>query len=136
MSAFSNHLEQSLINATLRGGNYSGGAVYIAVFESDPTDAGTGIEVSDSGYARQQSHTTTPSDGWDAPHATDGYTANSKTITFPAIVDGQVAVTHWAIYDAVTGGNLLYHASLTNPKTLDPSDVLSFPVGALKVTLA
>lgn len=136
MSAFSNHLEQALINATLRGGSYSGGPVYVALFTTDPTDAGTGSEVSDSAYARQQCHTTTPSDGWDVPHASEGYTSNSKQITFPAIVDGQVSVTHWAIYDAETGGNLLYHAALTNPKTLDPSDVLSFPVGALKVTLA
>jgi len=136
MSAFSNHLEQALINATLRGGTYTGGAVYVALFTSDPTDAGTGTEVADSAYARQQCHSTTVADGWDIPHASEGYTANAKQITFPAIVDGQVSVTHWALYDAATGGNLLYHAPLTNPKTLDPSDVLSFPVGSLKVTLA
>jgi len=136
MSAFSNHLEQSLINATLRGGSYTGGAVYVALFTTDPTDAGSGSELADSGYARQQCHTTTVSDGWDVPHATDGYTANAKLITFPAIVDAQVSVTHWALFDAASGGNLLYHASLTNPKTLDASDVLSFPIGALKITLA
>ena len=136
MSAFSNHLEQSLINATLRGGSYTGGTVYVSLFTTDPTDAGGGAEVVDSGYARQQCHTTVVSDGWDVPHATDGYSANAKQITFPAIVDGQLSVTHWALYDAPTGGNLLYHAPLTNPKTLDPSDVLSFPIGALKVTLA
>lgn len=134
MSAFSNHLETSLINATLRGGTYTGAGVYIALFKTDPTDAGSGQELTDSAYRRIQAHTTTPSDGFVVP--ADGVTTNAKTIIFPAIVDAQVTITHWAIYDALTAGNLLYHSSLLNPKTLDPSDVLSFPIGSLSVTLS
>ena len=45
MSAFSDYLEAALINATLRGGTYTGGGVYVALFKADPTDAGTGAEV-------------------------------------------------------------------------------------------
>lgn len=135
MSAFSNYLETGLINATLRGDTYAGGLVYIALFTEDPTDAGTGLEVNDSGYVRQVAGNPASS-GFTSPGATNGQTTNAAVITFPAISDAQTVVTHWGIFDAQTAGNLLYHAPLTNQKTLDVSDVLSFPIGALTVTLA
>lgn len=134
MSAFSDHLESALITATLRGGTYTGGAVFVALFTSDPTDAGTGAELSDSGYVRQRAHTTVASDGFTVP--ANGVTSNARNLIFPAIVDSQKVVTHWGIFDAQNSGNLLYHAAMLNPKTLDPTDVLSFPIGSLIITLA
>ena len=134
MSAFSDHLENELINATLRGGTYAGGGVFVALFTSDPTDAGSGNELSDSGYQRQRAHSTVASDGFTVP--ANGTSSNARNIIFPPIVDTQVTVTHWAIFDAQAGGNMLYHAALLNPKTLDPTDVLSFPIGSLTVTLS
>ena len=74
------------------------------------------------------------SDGFTAP--SNGSSSNTRNIVFPAVVDTQITVTHWAVFDAQTGGNMLYHAPLTNPKTLDPSDVLSFPTGSLTITLS
>ena len=134
MSAFSDHLENELINATLRGGTYAGGGVFVALFTSDPTDTGSGNELSDSGYQRQRAHSTVPSDGFTVP--ANGTSSNARNIIFPPIVDTQVTVTHWAVFDAQAGGNMLYHAALLNPKTLDPTDVLSFPIGSLTVTLS
>lgn len=133
MSAFSDYLENTLVNATLRGGTYTGGAVYAALFTSDPTDAGTGAEVVDSGYVRQRAHASVASDGFTVP--ANGATSNARNLIFPAIVDSQKVVTHWGLFDAQTSGNLLYHSSMLNPKTLDPTDVLSFPIGSLIVTL-
>ncbi|MGP9826896.1 phage tail fiber protein [Ectopseudomonas khazarica] len=134
MSAFSDYLENTLINATLRGATYTGGAVYVALFTTDPTDAGTGAELLDSAYVRQRAHTTVASDGFTVP--ANGVTSNARNIVFPAIVDGQVTVTHWALFDAQTAGNMLYHAPMLNEKTLDPTDVISFPIGSLSITLA
>lgn len=134
MSGFSDYLENSLFNATLRGGSYTGGAVFAALFTSNPTDAASGAELVDSAYVRQRAHTSVASDGFTAP--SNGSGSNTRNLVFPAIADAQVTVTHWGLFDAQTGGNLLYHAPLTNPKTLDPSDVLSFPVGSLVVTLS
>lgn len=134
MSAFSDHLESALITATLRGGTYTGGAVYVALFTSDPTDAGTGTELTDSGYIRQRAHASVASDGFTVP--ANGSTSNARNLIFPAIVDEQKTITHWGIFDAQNGGNLLYHAEMLNPKTLDPTDVLSFPIGSLIITLA
>ncbi|WP_027591556.1 hypothetical protein [Pseudomonas sp. RL] len=134
MSGFSDYLENQLINVTLRGSSYTGGGVYIALFTSDPTDGATGSEVVDSGYTRQRAHQSVASDGFTAP--SNGSSSNTRNIVFPAVVDTQITVTHWAVFDAQTGGNMLYHAPLTNPKTLDPSDVLSFPTGSLTITLS
>jgi hypothetical protein len=133
MSGFSNYLENTLVEATLRGGQYTGGAVYVALFKTDPTDANSGAELTDASYVRQRAHGSTVSDGFTVP--SNGATSNARTLTFPAISGVQVTLTHWGIFDAQTGGNLLYHAPLQVSKTLDPSDVLSFPIGSLIVTL-
>jgi len=135
MSAFSNYLEQALINATLRGTTYTGGTVFIALYTSDPTDADSGVEVSDSAYVRQVADATA-ADGFDVPDTTGGDTANTAVITYPGIADVEIVVTHWAIFDAEIGGNMLYQSVLTQAKTLQVSDVMSFPVGSLTVTLA
>lgn len=134
MSAFSDYLEAQLINATLRGATYTGAGVYVALFKANPTDAGSGAEVSDSGYVRQRAHATVASDGFTSP--ANGSSSNTRNLIFPAIVDAQNTITHWGIYDAQSAGNLLFHAPMLNPKTLDPTDVLSFPVGSLIVTLS
>lgn len=134
MSAFSNYLENELVNAILRGGTYTGGGVYIALFVADPGEEGTSGELSDSNYSRQRAHAAVVSDGFTVP--SNGSTTNTKNIVFPPILDTQVTITHWGIFDAQNAGNMLFHASLLNPKTLDPTDVLSFPTGALTITLA
>lgn len=134
MSAFSNYLENELVNAILRGGTYTGGGVYIALFIADPGEEGTSGELSDSNYSRQRAHAAVVSDGFTVP--SNGSTTNTKNIVFPPILDTQVTITHWGIFDAQNAGNMLFHASLLNPKTLDPTDVLSFPTGALTITLA
>jgi hypothetical protein len=134
MSGFSDYLENQLFSATLRGSSFTGGSVFAALFLTNPTDAGTGTELADAAYVRQRCHTTVASDGFTAPN--NGSGTNTRTLVFPAISNVQVTVTHWGLFDAQIGGNLLYHAPLTNPKTLDPSDVLSFPVGSLVVTLS
>lgn len=134
MSAFSDYLENVLVEATLRGGTYTGGAIYVALYTADPTDAATGAELVDSAYVRQRAHATAISDGFTAP--SNGKTSNTKNLVFPAIADTQKTITHWGLLDAQTAGNLLYHAALLNPKTLDPTDVLSFPIESLSITLA
>lgn len=133
MSGASDYLEVELLDHILRQAGYTSPTnVYIALFTADPTDANvTANEVSDSGYARQS-----VTGDFDAPHATGGYSANGSAITFPAVVDAQIIVTHVGFYDQLTGGNLLLSQALSASKTLAVADVLSFGIGALKVTLS
>ena len=54
MAAFSDYLEGAVLDATLRNTSYSSpSTVYLALFTSDPTDAGSGTECSGTNYARQ-----------------------------------------------------------------------------------
>lgn len=128
MAEFSNYLEDALINAVLRNTSYtSPTTVYVALFTSDPTDAGTGSEVSGGSYARTSAT-------FDAP--SNGVTQNSADITFPTATASQGTVSHIGIYDASTGGNLLFHTPLDTAKTIDTGDIFRIETGNLSVTLA
>ena len=129
MSALSDYSENLVVNVLLRNQAHTGAAtVYAALHTADPTDAGTGTECSYSGYARKAAAFTAPS---------NGVTSNSAQIDFAANGSGSaVVVTHVAVWDALTSGNLLFHATLTTSKTLQSGDVLSFAIGALQITLA
>jgi hypothetical protein len=128
MSEMSNYLENALVNATLRNTTYtSPAAVYAALFTTDPTDAGTGTEVTGGSYARTSITFGSPS---------NGVTTNSADVTFPTCTAAWGTVTHMGIYDAATSGNLLYHTPLDASKTVDSGDIFKISSGNLSVTLA
>jgi hypothetical protein len=128
MSELSNHLENALINATLRNTSYTSPAtVYAALFTTDPTDAGTGTEVTGGSYARTSITFGSPS---------NGVTTNSADVTFPTCTAAWGTVTHMGIYDASTSGNLLYHTPLDASKTVDSGDIFKISSGNLSVTLS
>jgi hypothetical protein len=138
MSAFSNFLEGKIVDHVLRGTTYtSPGVVYLALFTADPTEAGNGPECNTStnypGYVRV-SCGATPSSAWSEIDA-NGMTQNQNVITFPAVGGASpVTVTHWALFDALSSGNMLYYGAMAAPKQLDPADVASFPANTLKIT--
>lgn len=128
MAAISNYLEDALINATLRNTAYTSPAtVYVALFTSDPTDAGSGTEVSGGSYARQSATFAAPSNGASSTNA---------DVQFPQATGNWGTITHFGIYDALTTGNLLYHGALTTSKTIETGDVFKIASGNLTVTLA
>lgn len=139
MSAASNYTEANVINAVLRGVSFPiPTGVYVSLHTADPGEAG-GNEVSTGNwpaYVRKDAAVGGAiASGWDAP--TDGVTQNAKQITYPGMNGAtNVTVTHWAIYDAASGGNMLAHAALQTSRTLQPGDVFVFDIGSLTVTMA
>ena len=129
MSAISNYLENALINATLRNTTYtSPTTVYAGLFTSDPTDAGSGTEVSGGSYARKAITFAAPS---------NGVTTNSAAACeFDQATGSWGTITHFGIFDASTSGNLLYHGALTTSKTIASGDVFKFATSSVSVTLA
>lgn len=126
-NGFSDYLENALLNATLRGVAYtSPTTVYVALFTSDPTDAGTGTEVSGGAYARQAVTFGAPS---------NGTCSNSADVLFPIATAAWGTITHIAIFDAATGGNMLYSAPLTTSKTIASGDQLKVAAGDVTVSL-
>ena len=124
----SNYLENALINETLRGTAFTAiSTPYIALFTSDPTDAGTGTEVSGGSYARVSATFGAPS---------NGASVTTADVTFPQATGSWGTVGWIGIYDALTTGNLLYHTALDVSKTIDSGDIFKIASGSLSVTLA
>lgn len=127
MAEFSNYLENKILDHVLKNISYtSPTTAYVGLFTSDPTDAGTGTEVSGGSYARQILSVTT---------ASAGITTSSGDITFPQATAGWGTISHIGILDALTSGNLLMHTALTTAKTIDSGDILKISSGNLTVTL-
>lgn len=128
MSEISNYLENALINGTLRGTTFTAPAsVFVSLHTADPTDAGSGAEVSGGSYVRQAATFGAPS---------NGVSTTTADITYPQATAGYGTVTHIGIFDAVSTGNLLYHTPLTTSKTIDTGDIFKIAAGSLTVTLA
>jgi len=92
---------------------------YLALYTAAPNDAGGGTPVSGGSYARQA---VTMVAGGSA-----GEIENSVAVTFPNMPEADV--THAAIFDAVTSGNMLCHGALTSPKSVTAGASAVFEAG-------
>lgn len=130
MSAFSDYVENKVIDIFLRGASHTGPAPFVALFTSNPTDvtaAALAAEATFVNYARQP---ITFNAG------VDGVSNNAAQIDFPPNGNGTaVTLTHFGIFDAVTNGNLLFHAPLASSKNLQPGDVFTFIADAVEITV-
>ena len=128
MAEMSNYLENALINATLRNTAYSSPAtVYVGLHTADPTDDGSGTEVSGGSYARTAVTFGAPS---------NGVSTNSADVEFPQASGTWGTITHIGIWDASSTGNLLYHTALDASKSISSGDIFKIASGNLSVTLA
>lgn len=134
MAAFSNYLENELLDHVLRGATTGTAyaqpaAVYVALFTSTATaaelEAGTITnEVTGGSYARQAVT-------FDAPAG--GATANSAAVSFTSMP--AVTVAFAAVMDATTAGNVLFYGALTANKTLNAGDTFTINAGDLDITV-
>jgi hypothetical protein len=132
MANMSNYLEARVLNHIFRGtASTSPSTLYVALFLNNPTDAATGTEVSGTGYARRTVTFTAPTQVNGAAQIT-----NEQDIEFAQAGSNWGTVTHAAIYDALTGGNMYYYGPLNSPKEIQTSDILKVLAGELKLTLA
>ena len=100
-------------------------AWYVGLFTTDPTEAGTGTEVSGGSYAREA-----------ATFSVTGDTATTTAaIEWSAATADWGTITHIAVHDALTGGNQIAYAELTSAKTIGTGDILRIPTGELTITL-
>jgi hypothetical protein len=140
MAHLSDFLENRLLDHVFRDRQWTKpAAIYVALFTSSPSDAGGGTEVSGGSYARVQHGTWEATQGGTpaaASNGTSGATQNSGTVVFPVPTANWGVVTHIGIFDAASGGNLLFHGPLAAPKTINNGDPApSFAPGALDITV-
>lgn len=130
MAALSDHAEALLLDWLMTTGSATRPtAWYVALYTAAPSDSGGGTEVSGSGYARQ-------SVTFDAASSPGGTTSNTGAVSFTASGGSFGTVTHIGIFDAVSGGNLLWHGAMTASKTVADGDTLEFSIGNIDLTIA
>lgn len=137
MSAASDYLETETLNFWFRNnaGSVSAPAtVYVALYTADTAGetSSPGTEVSGGGYARVAVT-------FGAPSANSGAMriANTGTVQFAQASTDLGTVTHWAILDASTSGNVLISPqAFSSSFDYDTGVQPEFDVGALTVDLA
>ena len=130
MAEMSDYLEVALLNATLNGTAFTAvNDPYVSLHTADPTDAGTGTEVSGGAYARTTASFATAS-------GTSGLVATDADVTFPTATATWGTVGWIGLWDAASGGNMLYHTALDTSKTIDTGDIFKITTGNLTVELA
>lgn len=126
--SFSNYLETELLDHVFANNAYtSPTTVYVSLHTANPDEDASGTEVSTVGtaYARQAG----------------SFTVSGNTATTDAAIEYATAtanfgtVSHVAIWDASTAGNMLAYAALTTSKAISTGDVFRIPAGDLDITL-
>ncbi len=140
MANISNYLENKLIDFLFRGGAYSAPAtLYIALCTAAPDDTSTGstiTEVSGGNYSRQSitsnvtNWASTQGNSSSTSSGTGGSTSNAGTINWNSVT-WTATITHVAICDASTVGNVLYWGTLAASKSVSSGDSVSFAIGDL-----
>lgn len=103
---------------------------YVALSTTTPNTDGTGVTeppTSSSGYARVELTSLS------AP--ADGVIKNSSAVSFAESLSDWGVITHYAVYDAETGGNLLFYNALEAPRTAEAGTLLMFKANELTLTL-
>jgi hypothetical protein len=127
MGTISNFLELELLDHVFNATYTPPTAVYLALFESDPTDAGSGTETAYTSYARQ---------AIEFNAAASRSIAQTNTETFPANTGTTVTITHWGIFDALTVGNLMAHGAFGASKQVNNGNTPSVAAGEITVAFS
>tara|TARA_R100000329_G_scaffold150610_1_gene143969 strand:+ start:1667 stop:2050 length:384 start_codon:yes stop_codon:yes gene_type:complete len=126
MSA-SNYLENELLDHVLGGSAYtSPSAIYVALSTGSFADDNSGTELTGNGYTRKAITFGT---------ASSGSISNNSAVEFDTATGSWGSVSHFGLFDASSGGNLLYHGAFSSAKTIETGDVLKISSSSLTVSL-
>ena len=128
MSAMSNYLENEILDHILATGAYTmPSAIYVGLSTGSFGDDASGTELNGNGYTRKVM-------AFDA--AVAGTADNSGAVEFSAATSSWGTVSHFGLFDASSGGNLLIHGAFTAAKLIDTGDILKIAAGDLDITAA
>ena len=131
--SFSDYLETKVLDHVFGKIAYTMPTVYVGLSTADPLDDGSGLaEPVGGAYARVATTGAT----WNAAVAgAPSSINNAAAISFPQATASWGTVTHFALFDAATGGNLLGSGALTAAKAVANGDTVKFDIGQLSATL-
>jgi hypothetical protein len=129
MSSFTDYCENKVLDHVVGKTSFTMPSIWIALFTAAPSDTGGGTEATGGSYARKSTA------GADWAAASGGATSNANAITFVTPTGSWGTVTHFALMDASTAGNMIAWAPLTTPQAVGTGNTVSFAVGELDITL-
>lgn len=130
MAAFSNYLEDQItgwLNGTAMASAPTN--VYVQLYNGDPTDAGTGGTALFTRVA-------VAAGSWTRGTGGAGTMSNTSQILMTSSAGSGATASYVAVFDASTGGNLLFHGALASSLTINSGDEVRFNAGALQLTVA
>jgi hypothetical protein len=138
MGSFSAYLEKKLLDHFLKVAAYTQPTnLYIglstAAIEDDNSGATPPVG---NGYARAAANSWAASTSTGGPPTTQSGSSNSAQIIFPTATGAWGTITHFGMYDAITGGNLMGWGALAVSKVISTGDTPRFDIGQLTVTLS
>lgn len=129
MAGTSTFLKSKLIDHIFRSSAYTMPTnLYVSLHTADPTGTGMIGEVTGAGYQREP---LLPGPAnW---NNSNGEAINNATVIFTEAEANWGIVTHFAIWDSATAGNMLISGQLTVPREVKHNDIVSFPTSFLIV---
>lgn len=129
MGSLSNYAENKWLDHILKTASFTQPTnIYVALSTADPTETGGGLtEPVGNGYARVVCNS------WAV--AASRTTSNSIAVNFAAASGSWGTITHYAIMDAVSGGNMIGYGSLSTPNSVVNGNVVVFAIGEIDVTV-
>jgi len=132
----SDYCEEAILNALFGktsafGTLSSRPTIYVALLTAAPSDTSTGSTIADANYTGYARAATTAAT-WNAWSA--GQITNAVAIVFPEATGGNSVVTHFALVDASSGGNVLFYGALNTSMTISTGIAPQFKAGDLSVT--
>ena len=126
---------RELIDHLFSVGAYTAPTIYCALCTADPTDAGTGADMSEVADAGAYARVDVSSCFGTA--AADGSISNDAAIEFTEATGAWGTVTHFALVDSDThgAGNLLISGALSSSKAVTSGDTVRFAIGEMTISL-
>lgn len=137
MSAASDYLENKVLDHVLTATSFTPPTErYLALFTNTSGQAAANLE---EGILTDE--ISTGGTGYDRKTVTfaaanQGTSQTNATITFDAAQDNWGTVTHVAVMDAATAGEVLFYGAVTTPKTIETGDTFQVSSGNLTISLA
>jgi len=130
MGSFTDYWEDKILDHIFGKGNYTPPTIFVGLSTADPLDDASGLSEPDgNGYLRVQ----TAASDWNV--ASSGFLDNANDITFAQSSGDWGTITHFALFDASTGGNMLAHGALSQSRTIGSSEIPRFEAGELDISL-
>ena len=134
MAAFSTYSSDKILDLTLNQTSWTAPTnIYLGLFTSDAGLAdnveGSQTEVAAADYERVD-----VTSAFDA--ASSGSCANTSEILFDTAESSWGEISHVAVMDALTSGNVLYWGALTASRTVESGDAPRFAVDNFTITIS